>query len=511
MRAANPLLRSGHTRALRAWIFAGFLGLLVPYAAHGQAATSSVPSWKTLGVTPRGSLYALPEPGEVPLVLHRTALDVHLGPTSRFYIGGSVLGAVGGIRAGYIALGGQVGTSLPLGTVGRLRVEGMALAGGGGSAPDGSGAVLGGSLHGERSFPWGTLELGLLYSHSLGGGTLGGWSPSVGFSRSFGLLQPAASPNRSKRPPGALPNANPLPTPAVTAWGALPFSMGLFAQQAWFRHPGGDPAGLRAYPVSLVGAVGLFPGKSFDRSLTLAAAVDTFGGYMQVLHGWSRSFPLGKHAHWAPHLLAGGGGGGGTFSRSGGLHAGVGLSLEWEVARNVDLFAVGQWMGTNGPLHYSGVTLGVRKSTALATAASSRIPAASGLPRSQPVVLGVGAKAYAKGSTWSICPGGEVQLGRWRRLSWYGSTWWAALGGDFGAYAEGLLDTKWQVAPWMRLGVSGGVGAGGGVNAAGSAVMGGAGVELGRRGVLRVYRFVQAPTPWSVSWVVPLSIPLLRA
>jgi len=54
------------------------------------------------------------------------------------------------------------------------------------------------------------------------------------------------------------------------------------------------------------------------------------------------------------------------------------------------------------------------------------------------------------------------------------------------------------------------VGAGGGINPGSAALVAGGGVELGPNGALRFHRWIHTPTPYSLSWVVPLRIPLVR-
>ena len=51
---------------------------------------------------------------------------------------------------------------------------------------------------------------------------------------------------------------------------------------------------------------------------------------------------------------------------------------------------------------------------------------------------------------------------------------------------------------------------GGGINPGSAALIAGGGVELGPNGALRFHRWIHTPTPYSVSWLVPLRILLVR-
>jgi hypothetical protein len=93
-------------------------------------------------------------------------------------------------------------------------------------------------------------------------------------------------------------------------------------------------------------------------------------------------------------------------------------------------------------------------------------------------------------------------------LSVYGSTWWAAVGGDLGAYAEGLLHAKIEMMQGVGLTASGGLGAGGGVNHLGDSYIAGLGIELGRSVPVLLQYWYGAPTRFSVGMVKKIKSPI---
>ena len=441
--------------------------------------------------------FNLPEPGSPDLWLHRTGLEAstRLGSRGRGFAGGHLVGAYGGQRAGYIALGAHAGTEVRLAPKWYAATEGFVWAGGGGSAPDGDGGLWGvrGALRYQQ--PRIRWEVGAVYTNGITG-TLGGWRPTLGLSKSLDLALEGAqnSPHR---------------------WAPLRINVGLYGQQAYVRQPAGDLAGNRLHPVRLVGAEAYFPGKRLHRFLRIAAAADTFGGYMHVLHGWGLPL-LTPHSRWELTVqgILGAGGGGASLGGDGGLHAGWGVSGAYRIPQLGILFAAFSDVYTNGPMGYRSVQVGARLPVVYAQRisqnASSALPILSTELKPANFYFGVGAKLYASADRWALCPGGELQLLQRKHVSLWGSTWWAGAGGNLGAYAEGLLDVRLRLFSWAKLSFSFGVGAGGGINPAGSANIAGVGLELGPNGPLRFHRWINTPTSYSLSWIVPLHIPLLR-
>ncbi len=481
-----------------AWAAAASLSL--------RAQTTPNPTRSSLLPLSVGShAFNLPEPGAPDLWLHRTGLEASTawGSHWRGFAGGHLVGAYGGQRAGYIALGAHAGTEMQIAPHWSAAAEGFVWAGGGGSAPDGDGGLWGarGALrYHQPRIRW---EVGAVYTHGITG-TLGGWRPSVGLYKSLDLAL-AGVQNAPHR------------------WAPLPLNVGLYGQQAYVRRPAGDPDGNRVHPVRLVGAEAYFPGDRLHRFLRIAAAADTFGGYMHVLHGWGVPL-LQPHSHWELTVqgILGAGGGGAVLGADGGLHAGWGLSAAYRIPTVGTLFAAFSDVYTNGPLAYRSAQVGVRLPVVYAqrvTHPPRKAPNTRNAPTytphelqltPAPVHLGVGAKLYASQHLWALCPGGELRLLNHNKISFWGSTWWAGAGGNLGAYAEGLLDVRFRIFPWAKLTLSGGVGAGGGINPGSAALVAGGGVELGPNGALRFHRWIHTPTSYSIGWVVPLWIPLVR-
>ena len=472
-----------------------------PFSLRAQ--TSPNPTRSSLLPLSVGShAFNLPEPGAPDLWLHRTGLEASTawGSHWRGFAGGHLVGAYGGQRAGYIALGAHAGTEVQFASQWSAAAEGFVWAGGGGSAPDGDGGLWGarGALRYQQ--PRIRWEVGAVYTNGITG-PLGGWRPSVGLYKSLDL---------------ALAGAQNAPH----RWAPLPLNVGLYGQQAYVRRPAGDLDGSRVHPVRWVGAEAYFPGTRLHRFLRIAAAADTFGGYMHVLHGWGVPL-LQPHSRWELTVqgILGAGGGGAVLGADGGLHAGWGLSAAYRIPTVGTLFAAFSDVYTNGPLAYRSAQLGVRLPVVYAQRVS---PNTRNAPNAlsftsqalqltpAPVHLGVGAKLYASKERWALCPGGELRLLNHNKLSFWGSTWWAGAGGNLGAYAEGLLDVRLRLFPWAKLSLSGGVGAGGGINPGSAALVAGGGVEMGPNGALRFHRWIHTPTPYSLSWVAPLQIPLVR-
>jgi len=468
-----------------------------PFSLRAQ--TKASPSDASLLPLSVGShWFNLPEPGSPDLWLHRTGLEAstRLGIRGRGFAGGHLVGAYGGQRAGYIALGAHAGAELRFAKKLTAAAEGFVWAGGGGSAPDGDGGLWGarGALRYHQ--PLSRWEVGVAYTKGITG-TLGGWRPTLGLSKSLDL---------------ALAGAQNTPH----YWAPLKVDVGLYGQQAYFRRPAGDLAGNRLHPVRLVGAEAYFYGKRLHRFLRIAAAADTFGGYMHVLHGWGLPL-LSPRSRWELTVqgILGAGGGGASLGADGGLHAGWGVSGAYRIPTLGSFFAAFSDVYTNGPMGYRSGQVGVRLPVVYAQGVPQNARSArhffAPVLSPAPVYIGVGAKLYASADRWALCPGGELQLLRHNKISLWGSTWWAGAGGNLGAYAEGLLDVRLSIFSWANLTFSGGVGAGGGINPAGAAHIAGFGVELGHNRPLRFHRWINTPTTYSLSWVLPLRIPLLRA
>jgi hypothetical protein len=440
------------------------------------------------------------EKGWEPLTLHLTAVDLILnqGARTTVYLGPRMAGNFLGVRAGYISLGGHLGIQRQINLKLRFRAEIDGSAGGGGYAQDGDGWVLGSTaslIYGGRAQH---LEAGLTY-HYASGGMIGGFSPYIGWNRTLQLI---ANPSAYGVGSARTGDRNAL---------ALPASVGLFVQPSVGRKPYGDPEGNQAYPFTMLGAELRFVGRRMDHALSLSAAADTFGGYMLVMNTLTPKITHGKWVQLNPQVHLGAGGGGRSIHYYGGLHYGLGLEGTVNLGRDGRIGQVywnHQFMFTNGPWNYQADQVGLRLPLTVARVPrANEVPTHKAIPR-YTLELGVGAKSYISDSIWAACVGGEVRLLRKGPLSVYGSTWWAALGGNLGAYAEGLLHAKIELVRGAELTASGGLGAGGGVNHLGNSYIAGLGIELGRSVPVHLQYWYGAPTRISVGMVKKFKIPL---
>jgi hypothetical protein len=449
---------------------------------------------------PRVGFYQMAEKGWEPLTLHLTAVDLILnqGARTTVYLGPRMAGNFLGVRAGYISLGGHLGIQRQINLKLRFRAEIDGSAGGGGYAQDGDGWVLGSTaslIYGGRAQH---LEAGLTY-HYASGGMIGGFSPYIGWNRTLQLIANPSAYGVGSAPTG---DRNAL---------ALPASVGLFVQPSVGRKPYGDPEGNQAYPFTMLGAELRFVGRRMDHALSLSAAADTFGGYMLVMNTLTPKITHGKRVQLNPQVHLGAGGGGRSIHYYGGLHYGLGLEGTVNLGRDGRIGQVywnHQFMFTNGPWNYQADQVGLRLPLTVARVPrANEVPTHKAIPR-YTLELGVGAKSYVSDSLWAACVGGEVRLLRKGPLSVYGSTWWAALGGNLGAYAEGLLHAKIELVRGAELTASGGLGAGGGVNHLGNSYIAGLGIELGRSVPVHLQYWYGAPTRISVGMVKKFKIPL---
>jgi hypothetical protein len=440
------------------------------------------------------------EKGWEPLTLHLTAVDLILnqGARTAVYLGPRMASNFLGVRAGYISLGGHAGIQRQLSSLLSLRAEVLGSAGGGGYAQDGDGWVLGSTASMLYEVRNQRLEAGITYNYA-SGGMIGGFSPYIGWNRTLQLI---ANPSAYGVGSARTGDRNAL---------ALPASVGLFVQPSVGRKPYGDPEGNQAYPFTMLGAELRFVGRRMDHALSLSAAADTFGGYMLVMNTLTPKITHGKRVQLNPQVHLGAGGGGRSIHYYGGLHYGLGLEGTVNLGRHGRIGQVywnHQFMYTNGPWNYQADQVGLRLPLTVA-----RVPRANEVPTHKAVPrytleLGVGAKSYVSDSLWAACAGGEVRLLRKGPLSVYGSTWWAALGGNLGAYAEGLLHAKIELVRGAELTASGGLGAGGGVNHLGNSYIAGLGIELGRSVPVHLQYWYGAPTRISVGMVKKFKIPL---
>ena len=450
-------------------------------------------------IQPRVAFYQMAEKGWEPLTLHLTAVDFILnqGAPTTVYLGPRMAGNFLGVRAGYISLGAHAGILHQLSPKLTFRAELDGNAGGGGYAQDGDGWVLGSAaslIYGGRTQ---RFEAGLTY-HYASGGMIGGCSPYLGLSRSLQLIARPATNNVGFDRKGE-PNAV-----------ALRAHVGLFVQPSVGRQPYGDPEGDSAYPFTMLGAELRFEGQRLNHALSLSAAADTFGGYMLVMNSVTPKLTKGK-VQLNPQLYLGAGGGGRSIHYYGGLHYGLGLEGAVNLGRQGrwgQVYWNHQFMFTNGPWNYQADQVGLRVPLTVA-----RVPHANEVPTHQAVPrytleVGLGAKGYRSDSLWAACVGGEVRLLHKGPLSVYGSTWWAAVGGDLGAYAEGLLHTKIEIVRGIALTASAGLGAGGGVNHLGDSYIAGIGAEFGRSVPIHVQYWQGAPTRFSIGVVKKMRIPL---
>jgi hypothetical protein len=449
---------------------------------------------------PRVGFYQMAEKGWEPLTLHLTAVDLILnqGARTTVYLGPRMASNFLGVRAGYISLGGHLGIQRQINLKLRFRAEIDGSAGGGGYAQDGDGWVLGSTaslIYGGRAQH---LEAGLTY-HYASGGMIGGFSPYIGWNRTLQLIANPSAYGVGSAPTG---DRNAL---------ALPASVGLFVQPSVGRKPYGDPEGNQAYPFTMLGAELRFVGRRMDHALSLSAAADTFGGYMLVMNTLTPKITHGKRVQLNPQVHLGAGGGGRSIHYYGGLHYGLGLEGTVNLGRDGRIGQVywnHQFMFTNGPWNYQADQVGLRLPLTVARVPrANEVPTHKAIPR-YTLELGVGAKSYISDSIWAACVGGEVRLLRKGPLSVYGSTWWAALGGNLGAYAEGLLHAKIELVRGAELTASGGLGAGGGVNHLGNSYIAGLGIELGRSVPVHLQYWYGAPTRISVGMVKKFKIPL---
>ena len=447
---------------------------------------------------PRVGFYQMAEKGWEPLTLHLTAVDLILnqGARTTVYLGPRMAGNFLGVRAGYISLGGHLGIQHQINLKLRFRAEIDGSAGGGGYAQDGDGWVLGSTaslIYGGRAQH---LEAGLTY-HYASGGMIGGFSPYIGWNRTLQLIANPSAYGVGSAPTG---DRNAL---------ALPASVGLFVQPSVGRKPYGDPEGNQAYPFTMLGAELRFVGRRMDHALSLSAAADTFGGYMLVMNTLTPKITHGKRVQLNPQVHLGAGGGGRSIHYYGGLHYGLGLEGTVNLGRDGRIGQVywnHQFMFTNGPWNYQADQVGLRLPLTVARVPrANEVPTHKAIPR-YTLELGVGAKSYVSDSIWAACVGGEVRLLRKGPLSVYGSTWWAALGGNLGAYAEGLLHAKIELVRGAELTASGGLGAGGGVNHLGNSYIAGLGIELGRSVPVHLQYWYGAPTRISVGMVKKFKI-----
>jgi hypothetical protein len=440
------------------------------------------------------------EKGWEPLTLHLTAVDLILnqGARTTVYLGPRMAGNFLGVRAGYISLGGHLGIQRQINLKLRFRAEIDGSAGGGGYAQDGDGWVLGSTaslIYGGRAQH---LEAGLTY-HYASGGMIGGFSPYIGWNRTLQLIANPSAYGVGSAPTG---DRNAL---------ALPASVGLFVQPSVGRKPYGDPEGNQAYPFTMLGAELRFVGRRMDHALSLSAAADTFGGYMLVMNTLTPKITHGKRVQLNPQVHLGAGGGGRSIHYYGGLHYGLGLEGTVNLGRDGRIGQVywnHQFMFTNGPWNYQADQVGLRLPLTVARVPrANEVPTHKAIPR-YTLELGVGAKSYVSDSLWAACVGGEVRLLRKGPLSVYGSTWWAAMGGNLGAYAEGLLHAKIELVRGAELTASGGLGAGGGVNHLGNSYIAGLGIELGRSVPVHIQYWYGAPTRISVGMVKKFKSPI---
>jgi hypothetical protein len=449
---------------------------------------------------PRVGFYQMAEKGWEPLTLHLTAVDLILnqGARTTVYLGPRMASNFLGVRAGYISLGGHLGIQRQINLKLRFRAEIDGSAGGGGYAQDGDGWVLGSTaslIYGGRAQH---LEAGLTY-HYASGGMIGGFSPYIGWNRTLQLIANPSAYGVGSAPTG---DRNAL---------ALPASVGLFVQPSVGRKPYGDPEGNQAYPFTMLGAELRFVGRRMDHALSLSAAADTFGGYMLVMNTLTPKITHGKRVQLNPQVHLGAGGGGRSIHYYGGLHYGLGLEGTVNLGRDGRIGQVywnHQFMFTNGPWNYQADQVGLRLPLTVARVPrANEVPTHKAIPR-YTLELGVGAKSYVSDSLWAACVGGEVRLLRKGPLSVYGSTWWAAMGGNLGAYAEGLLHAKIELVRGAELTASGGLGAGGGVNHLGNSYIAGLGIELGRSVPVHIQYWYGAPTRISVGMVKKFKSPI---
>ncbi len=478
---------------MRGWLRSnktiGALCALVGCGGVGVLHAQDLPHFYT--VQPRVGFYQMPENGWVPLTLHLTALDleIHRDPKTSLYLGPRMAGNFLGVRAGYISLGGHAGLTQRLNPHWRLRAEINATAGGGGYAQDGDGWVLGTLSSIQYQSKRRAFEAGITY-HYASGGKIGGFSPYLGWSNALTV----------RRTPSEAVDSRPLN-----------LSVGLFAQPSVGRRPYGDPQGSTDYPFTMVGAELRIQGTKVYHALSVSAAADTFGGYMLVINTLSPRMLVYGPAALRPQLHLGAGGGGRSIHYYGGLHAGLGIEASLSF-RGIEGYASYALMRTNGPWSYQARQFGLRMPLVLARAPYSPSEQPTHRAASRYVLeVGLGTKLYRNDSLWAACVGGEATLLRSSSISLRGSTWWAALGGNLGAYAEGLLDLDVRLHKGLHWSASAGLGAGGGINHLGDSYVLGTGIEFGERQRVRIQVWQGAPTRWSFTWVRHIQLPVASA
>jgi hypothetical protein len=440
---------------------------------------------------PRVGFYQMAEKGWEPLTLHLTAVDLILnqGARTTVYLGPRMAGNFLGVRAGYISLGGHLGIQRQLSSRLSLRAEVLGSAGGGGYAQDGDGWVLGSTASMLYEVRNQRLEAGITYNYA-SGGMIGGFSPVIGWTKSVEFLNAKSSVERAH-------SGSPVPVDFC-------FS----GQWNLGKRPFGNQEGSKVFPFFLVGSTIGFESNRVQHRFSLNAAVDTFGGYMNVINSLGFSMLNSKWISLSPEVYLGAGGGGRALFLKGGLHYGVGVVSDFNVS---DLYAFRvslQKMYTNGPWSYTGVQLGLRKKVSVLSRNSLNSRPTVVSNSTQRIILSPGIKVHLSdlGSVLSI--GGELNLYKKQNFDVFASTWWAAVGGNRGAYAEGLMGMRWWLSKNLAMKSSIGVGAGGGINHLDDATIGSLGVILGHSTTLSLEFWRKAPTLFSATLNVPLEFSL---
>ena len=440
---------------------------------------------------PRVGFYQMAEKGWKPLTLHLTAVDLILnqGARTTVYLGPRMAGNFLGVRAGYISLGAHAGIQHQLNPKLTLRTEIDGSAGGGGYAQDGDGWVLGSTaslIYGGRTQ---RFEAGLTY-HYVSGGMIGGFSPVIGWTKSVEFVRANSS---------AL---------HLCSGSLVPVNFSLSGQWNFGKRPFGNPEGAEVYPFYLVGSTIGFERNRIEHGFSLNAAVDTFGGYMNVINSLGFSVLNSKNISLKPEVYLGAGGGGRTLFFKGGLHFGVGLVSDLSIS---DLYAVRiglQKMYTNGPWSYTGVHFGIRRTASLLSmnGANSRTTVISN--STERLIVSPGIKVHISDVGTVLSIGGELNLYQNQHLNVFAATWWAAAGGNRGAYAEGLMGLRWGVSKNLAMKSSIGIGAGGGVNHLDDATIGSLGVVLGQSTTVSLEFWRKAPTLFTATLNVPIAFSL---
>ena len=440
---------------------------------------------------PRVGFYQMAEKGWEPLTLHLTAVDLILnqGARTTFYLGPRMAGNFLGVRAGYISLGGHAGIQHQINLKLRLRAEIDGSAGGGGYAQDGDGWVVGSTaslLYAARNQ---RIEAGVTY-HYASGGMIGGFSPVIGWTKSVEFLKAKSSVEHAH------------------SGSPMPIDFCLSGQWNLGKRPFGNQDGSKVFPFFLVGSTIGFESNRIQHRFSLNAAVDTFGGYMNVINSMGFLMLNSKWISLSPEVYLGAGGGGRALFLKGGLHYGVGVVSDFNVS---DLYAFRvslQKMHTNGPWSYTGVQLGLRKKVSVLSGNSVNSRPTVITNSTERIILSPGIKVHLSdlGSVLSI--GGELNLFQKQNFDVFASTWWAAVGGNRGAYAEGLMGMRWWLSKNLAMKSSIGVGAGGGVNHLDDASIGSLGVIFGQSTTLSLEFWRKAPTLFSATLNVPIEFSL---